>query len=261
MLRRNVLSLLVAAALLAGVAGSYQLVSAGDGDRFFRDASAADDERLARIDEEIREEAEELRRERERIEQRERELHEDERRRHDRPQRERFEDERHERRVDPDHPRWHGRADHPRLRGRGRWHDEEPPFRPEHVEEMGRMMAMIEHMHHVCFDPETSAMIAASSLKDAAPREPAAVTEELENALKRTDSLGLRNALRMMLRDIYAHLGNRERLLVHMREMLAENDAALQAGHRGGPPHGRPPHPAATEEPRERPGDRGAGNP
>lgn len=103
----------------------------------------------------------------------------------------------------------------------------DPPFRPEYVQQYGHMIELIERMKHVCFDPENAALIAVGGLKDDIPRRPEEVVDDLEGVLKRTRTLGVRNAVRMVLRDLYRHLGAHDRALRNLHEMLAENDEAL----------------------------------
>jgi len=119
------------------------------------------------------------------------------------------------------------------------------PFRPEHVDQFRGMMEMIERMRHTCFDPEAAAMVAAAGLKDDVPRRPEEIIGDLEGMLERTRTLGLRNALRLILRDLYRHRGEHDKVLENLRQMLAENDAALQGkGGMGGKPKpaAKPPH-------------------
>jgi len=221
MTRKNTMAGLLAAVLLGGVVGTLSVLSAGDeadppeeprvtvhdgAEALGEDAVRRYTEQwlLAQRDREpqreraVREREEALRRDMEEHLRRERE-------------RDRMERELRERMEDPD------RRDH------------EPPFRPEQIEQFGRMMEMVEHMQHTCFRPEAAAMIALAGLKDDVPREPKDIADDLEQTLKRTRTLGLRNAIRLMLRDVYLHLDQPDRVLQHLHEMLAENDRVLQA--------------------------------
>lgn len=95
----------------------------------------------------------------------------------------------------------------------------------EHVEPM---FELLERMSEACFHEVTAAMIAIGGLKDEVRRKPAQITKDLETQLNRTKTLGLRNAIRMTLKDIYKAQGNDEKVLSHLHAMLAENDKALQ---------------------------------
>ena len=101
------------------------------------------------------------------------------------------------------------------------------PMHAEQLEQMGLMIEMVERLRHICFEPENAAMIAVGALKDDVPRRPQEVVKELEAALKRTRSLGVRNAIRMSLRDLYRHLDMHDQAMENLRRMLAENDEAL----------------------------------
>ena len=71
-------------------------------------------------------------------------------------------------------------------------------------------------------------MIAAAGLKDDVPRRPEEIIEDLESTLKKTRTLGLRNSIRLILRDLYRDRDEHDKVLDHLHQMLAENDAALQ---------------------------------
>ena len=99
------------------------------------------------------------------------------------------------------------------------------------LEQLVRIMETVERMKHVCFQPENAAMMAIGGLKEVVPRRPEEVVEDLEATLKRTKTLGLRNAIRLSLRDLYRHLRMHEKALENLHAMLAENDEALQREH------------------------------
>ena len=104
-----------------------------------------------------------------------------------------------------------------------------PPMETKEAERMGLMIGLIQRMKRICFDPEAAGVIAAAGIRDEVPRKPEEVIKDLEDQLTRTKTLGLRNAIRLSLKDIYKHLGQNDKVLEHLRAMLAENDAALQA--------------------------------
>jgi len=86
---------------------------------------------------------------------------------------------------------------------------------------------MLERLRDVCFDPAQAAMVAIGSLRDDVEREPQEIVEDLERQLKQTKSIGVRNAIRLTLKDLYLEIDHQEKtVLRHMREMLEENDAA-----------------------------------
>jgi len=97
------------------------------------------------------------------------------------------------------------------------------------TQQMGMMIEMLERLKHTCFDPTSAGMMAIGALKDDVRRKPAAVIKDLEDTLGMTKTLGLRNAIRLSLKDMYKAQGEDEKVLQHLRAMLAENDAAIQA--------------------------------
>ena len=104
--------------------------------------------------------------------------------------------------------------------------------RPMGPEEFGRMasnLGLIERMQRLCFDPAAAGLVAAGGLRDDVRRKAADVAKDLEAQLAKTKTLGLRNASRLTLREIYKRQDDDEKVLEHLRAMLAENDAALQA--------------------------------
>ena len=126
-------------------------------------------------------------------------------------QRERWEHERRRRAGVP----WRGLVHHPSAPG-------------EAAERVEMMLGMVRQIERVCFEPTTAGLIAAGGLKDEVPRRPAEIIDDLEEQLARTKTLGLRNAIRLSLKDLYKAEGKREMVLKHLRAMLAENDAALR---------------------------------
>ena len=92
---------------------------------------------------------------------------------------------------------------------------------------MQRMLHLLDRMREVYFDEPMVAMIAIGSLKDDVKREPKAIAADFEAQLTKIKTLGLRNAIRMTLKDLYKAQGQDEKVLAHLRAMLAENDAAL----------------------------------
>lgn len=108
------------------------------------------------------------------------------------------------------------------------------PGEPRHAggpqaEQMEGMINMLRGMQRICFDPATSGMIAVGGIKDEVKRNPDDIIKDLEALLTTTKSLGLRNALHMTLKDLYKAKANDDKVLEHLRAMVVENDAALQA--------------------------------
>lgn len=104
-----------------------------------------------------------------------------------------------------------------------------PGPRPgEMLEQIDPMFELLERMSHACFDEVMASMIAIGGLKDDVRRKPEDVAKDLEAQLKSTKTLGLRNAIRMTLKDIYKAQGNDEKVLGLLRATLAECDKAIQ---------------------------------
>ena len=99
----------------------------------------------------------------------------------------------------------------------------------EHAEEMEMHMDLIERMQSIAFEPGAAGIIAIGALRDDLPREEAEVAEHLERLLSKTKSTGLRNAIRITLKDMYREMGRKEKVIAHLEAMLAENDQALLA--------------------------------
>ncbi|HET6428765.1 MAG TPA: hypothetical protein VFJ30_10170 [Phycisphaerae bacterium] len=108
-----------------------------------------------------------------------------------------------------------------------------PPGVPQAVERMSVALELVGRMREACFDPSTAGMIAIGGLKDDVRRTPKDAAADLEEQLAKTKTLGLRNAIRMELKELYKRLGEDEKLLKNLRAMLAENDEALQAKDKG----------------------------
>ena len=103
----------------------------------------------------------------------------------------------------------------------------EAEFPQKRAERIEMKLELIERLQYVCFDPAAAGLIATGGLKDDVSRESVEIIEDLESQLAKTKSLGLRNALHLALRDLYKADGNNEKVLEHLRAMLAENDRAI----------------------------------
>lgn len=91
-----------------------------------------------------------------------------------------------------------------------------------------RMIDEVDRMADLCFDRRRMAMIAIGGLKDEVKREGEAVAGDLEVQLKKVKTQGLRNAIHLMLKDMYKARGKNDMVLRHLRALLSENDAAIQ---------------------------------
>lgn len=94
------------------------------------------------------------------------------------------------------------------------------------AEQIEIKLDLVDRLQKVCFDPAASGLIASAGLRDDVRRSRGEIIEDLESLLAKTTTLGLRNAIRLALRDLYKATGNTDKVLEHLRVMLAENDEA-----------------------------------
>ncbi len=147
---------------------------------------------------------------------------------------------------EPDRPLREGPPHHPGGRPRDRGGPLGRPHPPrldpvQYAEQMGRMVGLIEHMNRASFNPEAAGMMAIGGLRTDVDRDLSEIIADLEELLPKTKSLGLRNSLRLTLRDLYQESKQDEKVLAMLREMLAENDKAIEANEKLAPraPEGR----------------------
>ena len=86
-------------------------------------------------------------------------------------------------------------------------------------------ITLVDKMKGASFDPASVGLIAVGGLRDDVQRDAGEIIADLESQLPNIGTLGLRNAIRLTLRDLYKQTGNDEKVLEHLRAMLAENDA------------------------------------
>ncbi len=102
-------------------------------------------------------------------------------------------------------------------------------FPRKQAEHMDMMIKLIQRMKQVCFDPETVGVMAVGALKDEVRRKDEDIIKDLEEQLAKVKALGLRNAIRLTLKDLYKRQGKNEKVLEQLKALIAENDKALQA--------------------------------
>jgi hypothetical protein len=107
-----------------------------------------------------------------------------------------------------------------------------PPVRPNPAEagtqQIQQMIEMLHVFKEISFNSESAAMMAIGGIKDENPRRPDLAIKTLEGALRKTKTVGLRTAIHLTLKDLYKAQGNEEMVLEHLRDMILENDEALQ---------------------------------
>jgi hypothetical protein len=102
-----------------------------------------------------------------------------------------------------------------------------PSTRPGAAERFHRMGLLLARMKTATFSPAEAGLIAVGGLKEDVQRTDKEVIADLEQILPGTKSLGLRNAIRLQLRDLYKATGSHAKVLEHLRAMVKENDEAL----------------------------------
>ena len=96
------------------------------------------------------------------------------------------------------------------------------------IQKLEMWMGLVGRFSELCFEPQHAALVAIDGIKEDPNRKPSQIIADFERQLKRTKTLGLRNAIRLTLKELYEHereFGKRRNL---MREMLIENDKAIQ---------------------------------
>lgn len=88
-------------------------------------------------------------------------------------------------------------------------------------------MKLVSNMKTLCFDPQAMGIIAIGGLRTEVPQKREELIGSLTTLLEGTKSLGLRNAIRLTLKDIYVEMGDTTNALTQLRAIIQENDAAL----------------------------------
>ncbi|MDY7009272.1 MAG: hypothetical protein SVV80_00765, partial [Planctomycetota bacterium] len=105
----------------------------------------------------------------------------------------------------------------------------ERAFPRKQAEHMDVMIKLVQRMKQTCFDSEAVGVMAVGALKEEVPRKDEDIIKDLEGQLAQVKTLGLRNAIRLTLKDLYKHRGKNEKVIEHIKALIAENDKALQA--------------------------------
>ena len=94
------------------------------------------------------------------------------------------------------------------------------------VKELRLNLQMLKTMGEMMFDPEHCAMMAIGAIKDDLDLEPKEAIPHLEQVLAQTKTLGLRNAIRLSLKELYEETDQTEKVLKLLKDTVAENDRA-----------------------------------
>ena len=98
------------------------------------------------------------------------------------------------------------------------------------AQQTGFAMKLVGTMKEATFDPPAMGLIAIGGIKDDVQRKLGEIIKDLEDRLSKTKSIGMRNAIRLTLRDMYKQSGNDKKVLEHLHAMVAENDNACEVG-------------------------------
>ncbi len=104
----------------------------------------------------------------------------------------------------------------------------EAEFPRRQAERMVQMIGLVQRMKQTCFDSEAVGVMAVGAMKDEVPRKDEDIIKDLEEQLASVKTHGLRNAIRLTLKDIYKRQGKNEKVIEHLKALIAENDKALQ---------------------------------
>ena len=102
--------------------------------------------------------------------------------------------------------------------------EKRPISRRTRAKETRMQIKLVGDMKETCFDPNAMGLIALGAISQEIPRPPQEVIEELEALLDKTETLGLRNAIYLTLKDLYKQTNQPEKTLELMRSMFVEND-------------------------------------
>lgn len=95
---------------------------------------------------------------------------------------------------------------------------------PDAANPVAPMMHMLGAMKTICFDPDLAAVLAISAIKEELKDKPADAVKTLETLLGKTRSPGIRNAIRLTLKDLYKAQKDDQKLLDMLQDMVIEND-------------------------------------
>ena len=88
-------------------------------------------------------------------------------------------------------------------------------------------LELIELFGEVAFNPEQAAMVAIGTISEELNLQDSEVIKWFEGLLGKAKSLGVRNAIRMSLKDLYQKTQQKDKLKKMLIEMVLENDRAI----------------------------------
>ena len=88
---------------------------------------------------------------------------------------------------------------------------------------------VVGNLKETCFDPRAMGIVAIASLRGEIHQDPKQLADHLQAMLEQTKSLGLRNAIRLTLKEVYLEQGQVDQASRQVEMMIQENDQAVQA--------------------------------
>jgi len=88
-------------------------------------------------------------------------------------------------------------------------------------------LKMLETMSNTAFSPKSAAMISLGELRDKLGLELEDRIEIFEELLKQVKHLGVRNSIRMTLKDLYVETEQNDKAVELLEHMILENDEML----------------------------------
>jgi hypothetical protein len=104
--------------------------------------------------------------------------------------------------------------------------------RPPSAKAMGQQsqeqIRTIVSMKQTCFDPQAMCVAALGCLRTETNQPPAELAKTLETLLAETKAVGVRNAIRLTLKDLYGQMGNMGKVKEHLEGIIKDNEKACQ---------------------------------
>ena len=118
-----------------------------------------------------------------------------------------------------------------------------PPSPRAMARQSAEQITAVLSMKETCFDPQAMCVAALGCLRTETKETPAQLAKTLEALLGETKAVGVRNAIRLMLKDLYIQAGNMEKVKEHLQGIIKDNEKAAQEA---GPTAPRAPAPPGT---------------
>ena len=100
---------------------------------------------------------------------------------------------------------------------------------PRRPLEVAAFAGVVEHLTKFCFDSKAVGVMAVGAIRDDFRRKRSDTIKDLSALLGTVKTQGIRNAIRLALRDLYKAAEDEENALAQLKALVAENDQAIQA--------------------------------